>query len=233
LVLWLTSTHGIGFADGGVATWVDQSGSGYVAKQSIIEARPKLVTVLALNQDMLEFDGVDDFLALDDGFADFSQGLTAFIVSVAMDDRACASLLHLSNDPEVQEIDIGRQGGSIHYEVAEAAGTGPLNAFALNQTIVLSVIHQAAPSADLRINSVYMTSGPLALPEVVPRQNNFIGRSLYSGCELFKGRIGEILLYDYPFTLDERTQMQDYLQAKWRYEPAVKPKPLPDEVATK
>jgi hypothetical protein len=233
LVLWLTTDHGIGVADGGVAEWKDQSGHGHVAHQSIETLRPKLVTVLALNRDMIELDGVDDMLALSEGFADFSRGLTAFAVAVALDDRNCSSVLQLSNTPEMQDIDIGRQDSSIHYEVAGPSVIGLRNAFALNQTVVLSVTHEPTPFVNLHINGVFMTSGELALPEVMVRENNFIGRSLYDGCQLFKGRIGEILLYDRPLTDDERNEVLAYLDERWSYEPEVKPKPKPDDVIAK
>ena len=233
LVLWLTTEHGVGMADGGVEIWQDASGNALEAKQWSVSARPKLVTVVELEQDMLEFDGVDDMLALDEGFGDFSRGLTAFVVAVALDDRPCASVLQLSNSPQLQDIDIGRQNGSIHYEVGEQAITGPANAFALNQTVVLGVIHEPTPNADLRINSVYMQSDALALPEQMMRQNNFVGRSLYSGCELFKGRVGVILLYNVPFTFEQRQMVEDYLDAKWSFEPNVTPKPKPDDVIAK
>ena len=231
LLLWLLSDHGIGEADGGVAVWADQSPNHADAKQSIISLRPKVAAAIGAAPHMLEFDGIDDQLALPEGFSDFSQGLSAFVIARESADSYCPSLLHLSNEPEQDDIEVGRFNGSIHYEVQEEDMSGTDNAFALNQTVLLSVIHQPNKMTVLRINDVYMTSGEFMLPVVKKRLNNFVGRSLYSDCGVYPGQIGEIIVYARALTNAEREQVQAYLQKRWSYIPPVKTHLTPGDIS--
>jgi hypothetical protein len=180
---------------------------------------------------MLEFDGVDDQLALPEGFSDFSAGLSIFIIANELEDSSCPSLLQLSNEPEQQDIEVGRFKGSIHYEVENEDTSGPTNAFALNQTVLLSVAHEPTKATVLRINGVYMTSAQFSLPVVKTRVNNFIARSLYSGCALYHGKIGEIIMYGRSLASSERDRVQSYLQKKWNYDPPVKTKLGPGDIS--
>ena len=232
LALWLMADHGIGAVeDGGVAVWADQSLNEADAKQSITSLRPSVVEAADGVPQMLEFDGVDDQLALPEGFGDFKAGLSIFVVASESTDQSCPSLLHLSNAPEEQDIEVGRFHGSVHYEVGDDDVWGPENAFGLNQNLLLGVVHAPGKAPELRLNGVFMAMGGFtALPVVASRSNNFIGRSLYNGCEAFHGKIGEIIVYARALTSTERDAVQRYLQSKWGYEPPVKTKPGPGEI---
>ncbi len=225
LLLWLTADHGVGQAEGGVALWTDQSDSGQDASQSLAPSRPKLIERVG-QLPVLEFDGVNDQLVMGDGFSDFTAGLTAFVIANVSEDSECPSVLHLSNEPEHEDIEIGRYHGSVHYEAGDDDTWGPENAFLLNQRVMLGVFHDAAGMATVRINGNYMASKQMALPATMTRSNNLIGRSLYSNCGLFKGQVGEIILYGRALSAAERQEIQEYLQEKWHFAPKVKPKPV-------
>lgn len=230
LALWLMADHGIGEVESGVALWADFSLNEADAKQSLGSLQPKLVTG-ANGLPLLELDGVDDHFALPQGFADFSAGLSAFIIASEASDQDCPSLLHLSNEAEVQDIEIGRYLGAVHYEVADQDVTGIENTFGIGPLALVGVVHAPSKPPELRLNGLLMTDdGSVALPEVKPRTNNFIGRSLYSGCEKFHGRIGEVILYSRALSTEDRLAVELYLQGKWSYEPPVKTKPGPGEI---
>lgn len=236
LVLWLMADRGIGPAGGErVAVWADFSPNEADAYQSLDGLQPTVVPAAGGVPAMIEFDGENDQLALRPGvseFSDFSHGLSAFIIASEVDDRRCPSLLQLSNGPEEQDIEIGRDDGTIHYEVDLADTFGTPDAFGLNQRLLVGVVHAPNELPEVRLNGVFMgmgTEASRALPEVVPRLNNFIGRSLYSECELFHGRIGEIILYARAVDEAEREAIQRYLQDKWSYEPPFTSKPGPGQ----
>jgi len=232
LALWLMADHGIGAVeDGGVAVWADQSVNEADAKQSITSLRPSVAEAADGLPQMLEFDGIDDQLALPEGFGDFRAGISIFVLASQRTDQSCPSLLHLSNAPEEQDIEVGRFHGSVHYEVGDHDVGGPENAFGLNQNLLLGVVHAPAKAPELRLNGVFMaTGGFTTLPVFASRSNNFIGRSLYGGCEPFHGKIGELIVYARALDSTERDAVQRYLQSKWRYEPLVKTKPTPGEI---
>lgn len=232
LALWLMADHGIGDAgDGKVALWADFSPNLADAKQSSGTLQPRLVPGDGNGLPLVEFDGTNDQLALPAGFADFSAGLSAFVLASQSSDQTCPSLLHLSNNPEEQDIEIGRFHGAVHYEVEEDDVWGPDSTFGLDQLVLVGVTHAPGTAPVLQLNGVFMAEGSFtALPAAETRANNFIGRSLYAGCEPFHGRIGEIILYARALERDERLAVQSYLQSKWSYEPPVPIKPGPGEI---
>lgn len=232
LELWLMADQGTEeLAEGGVALWADFSPNEADARQSIASMQPKLLAAAGSVPAMLEFDGVDDQLVLPEGFGDFSAGLSIFVVASESENQSCPSLLHLSNEPEQDDLEVGRFHGSVHYEVADDDVWGPENAFPLEQRVLLGVVHSPGKVPELRLNGAFMATGSFtALPESKPRRNNFIGRSLYEGCELFHGKLGEIIVYSRALASAEREAVQLYLQAKWTYEPKIKTKPGPGQI---
>lgn len=214
LVLWFAADHGVTETAGAVSKWLDQSGNHQDASQVAATARPRRVTA-ENGLPMLEFDGVDDSLALAEGFEDFSEGLSFFAVVRMNEGAGCSSVMQFSNGPEIEDIDFGRNEGSIHYEVADRSVTGPLDTFVAQQTTLLGWVHDAAGKAELRIDGQFMVSEQVALPRVIPRAGNFIGRSLYATCVALSARVGEILMYDRPLPSSERTQVEQYLGKKW------------------
>lgn len=230
LALWLMADHGVGDFDGGVAVWSDFSLNEADAKQSVPSLQPKVVPG-PRDLSLLEFDGVDDQLSLSPGFADFSEGLSAFVIGSELSDQPCSSFLHLSKASEEQDVEVGRLHGALHYEVADDDVWGLQNTFGLDQLYLLGVLHEPSKAPVLRLNGTLMIEGPFtALPVVTARTSNFIGRALYNDCEPLHGRIGEIILYSRALTMDEQAVVQGYLQNKWSYEPPVKVKPGPGEL---
>jgi len=189
---------------------------------------------------MVSFDGVDDYLKLPAGFADFDSGLTFFAVMQESSGTGCPSVLQLSNGSEIDDIDFGldtirsealcgdagcraadegMSGGSSrtsHYEVGSlwlAGAAGVLSAAATN---VLAVVHRTDQTLELRINGVALPGAGIPLPEARSRVSNSLGRSLYASCQPFRGRVGELLLYARSLSDAERDSVESYLTARWR-----------------
>lgn len=232
LALWLMADQGVGSLDGSrVAVWADQSINEADAWQSLDPLQPTVAASEGVLPAMIGFDGLSQQLALPPGFSDFSAGLSVFIIARQSEDVACPSLLQLSNGPEMHDIEIGRDRGTIHYEVGNYDAWGLENAFALNQRLLVGVVHAPDQAPELRLNGVFMGSGDFTeLPPVTPRTNNFLGRSLYDGCQPFPGEIGEVIVYARAVDSVERDAIQRYLLTKWSYEPPVKSKPGPGEI---
>ncbi len=231
LQLWLMADHGIGELDGKVARWADFSPQEADARQPVSTLQPRLVPAAAGVPALVEFDGADDQLALPEGFSDFTDGLTAFIVGRVSADSECQAFLHLSNGEEEEDVQIGRFHGSVHYEVATPSVWGPDDTLAIGQLMLMGVVHAPSKAPELRLNGVFMVTGAFTeLPVTKPRSYNFLGRSLYADCQAFHGSLGEVILYSRALDSGEREAVQAYLQAKWTYEPPVKVKPGPGEI---
>jgi hypothetical protein len=215
LLLWLAADRGVVQSSGIVSKWQDQSAQHRDASQVVSGARPKRIEDAQNGLPMLEFDGVDDALALPEGLADFSTGVSFFSVVHLLEDGVCQSVLQLSNGPEIDDIDFGRFQGSVHYEVAAEYLTGQMDAFGLNQTVLMNYAQDVDGGVELRLDGQFIIAGSAMLPAVIPRVANFVGRSLYAECRFLSARVGEIVLYARPLASDERTQVEAYLRSKW------------------
>jgi hypothetical protein len=215
LMLWLDAQRGTTETSGKVSQWADQSGNGLDASQSLDTARPSRVTD-ADGLSWIEFDGIDDFLSLADGFADFSEGVSFFGVVEVHQDRPCVAILELSNGQEIDDIDVGRQSGSVHYEALGGYFHGPEGVFGLNRRLIVGVVHDTGSNAELRLNGEFLAVNSFPLPANVMRYDNFVGRTLYTGCSTFGGRVGEILLFARGIGDAERARIERYLSNKWQ-----------------
>jgi len=107
--------------------WADQSPNHADAKQSIISLRPKLAAPIGAAPNMLEFDGIDDQLALPEGFSGLQSGLERVRDRARNRGRQLPQLAPVSTSPSTDDIDIGRLDGSIHYEVQDEDTSGTTN----------------------------------------------------------------------------------------------------------
>lgn len=214
LVLWLAADRGVTQANGAVSKWLDQSPNHADATQVAAASRPKSVTA-ENGLPILEFDGKDDYLALPEGFANFSAGLTFFAVAQYLEESECAAVMQFSNDSEVDDIDFGRFQGAMHYEVAENYVNAQQGTLAVGPLTLLEFVHDEDEKVELRMDGQFMTPGEMPLPGVVSRVGNFVGRSLYRDCSPLKGKIAEILFYSRPFGQEERLLVEQYLSKKW------------------
>jgi len=213
LLLWLTGDQGVTTIGGFVSEWSDHSPSQANATQSNAASRPGFSR--EADRDSVEFDGVDDSLVLPRGFADFTEGLSFFAVALVHAEHDCPSILHLSNNPEQDDIVIGRHEGSLLYEVQDESVQGPAGSFQIGPLLVLTVVHSIGGDVELRINGQFIASYHFPLPANRERANNFIARSLFSGCAFFDGHVFELLLYARAVDVLERESIEAYLRTKW------------------
>ena len=217
LVLWLAGDRGVHLVDGAVDRWADQSGNGMDAFKNTANQRPKPTPMLPDQPSSLVFDGVDDNLSLGEGFADFTAGATIFAVARQSVDSDCSSIIQLSNGSEVDDVDFGRYRASSTYEVLDGTVTGVAGAFTIGKEVLLNVVHRPDETVDIRINGEFSNGAShIALPALLSRSKNFIGRSLYGECSPFAGNIAEVLLYSRALSLAEVQRVEAYLSQKWQ-----------------
>ncbi len=215
LSLWLRADAGVMQANGGVQTWLDQSGQHMDATASAANTAPKLIMNGSLNgMPTLEFDGTDDFMSLPSGFADFTEGLSVFIVGKASDGN-CASMWEAANGTEVQDISLGLYQFTWQYEVEDQDVNGgvidPPNA----ALAVIGAVQRPGGAVELRVNSNLVQQGTYDAPEVVLRKVNYVGYTSYANCGHFAGQISEIIVYDRGLTIAEVNALEGYLEKRY------------------
>jgi len=217
LSIWLRADRGIQQNDGHVQTWLDQSGNELNATATDT-ARPTYLADGFNGRPTLDFDGQrEQFMRFAEGFGDFSNGVTGFIVAKPTT-ADCESMLEFSNGSEIDDIALGMFENKWAYEVATSyfQSTTPID----HQRFSLyTAVHRATVASELRING--SAKGTLVMPlPTLPssgvRLYNFIGHTLYEGgCKYFTGQISEIILYTRTLTLVEVNGIEKYLDTHW------------------
>ena len=215
LVLWLDAERGVTESSGAISRWADQSGRAAHATQPEAGARPRKVSAGG-GRDMIELDGVDDFMLLADGFEDWTSGVTFFEVVELLEDTGEIGLLDLSNGPEVDDLYIGRQDGTVHYEVADGTVRSTSDVFSVGERHLIGVQHREDGIVEIRLNGEFVGGGSLPLPATAARYDNFMGRSLYAANHALHARVGEIILYARALDNAERVRVERYLADKWK-----------------
>ena len=81
------------------------------------------------------------------------------------------------------------------------------------------MLHRPTQEVVLRLNGNQANTASFPLPVVKVRQENFIGHTLYAGCDYYKGQISEIVLYNRFVTDKELITIESYLQQHWALKP--------------
>jgi hypothetical protein len=214
LMLWLRADAGLNVTDDHhVASWADQSGNALLVEQTGADQRPALVTSGEGGLPRVEFDGDDDFMRIPDGFSDFSEGLSAFVVTSTPSVDTCWPVFELSNGKEIDDIFFGRYMNMVHYEVLD--GYFSEGAYPVGEDLVLAVVHEKDQLVETRTNGNFAGDHMVPLPIEIDRTQNFLGRSQYDQCGVFEGTISEVLIYNRAVSSAELLAIEDYLATRW------------------
>jgi hypothetical protein len=224
LALWLRADLGVLPKEGPVALWEDQSGNQMNATQSAMNVRPKFVAADGMGSKPTISFSAGQFLTMPPGFADFSLGLTGFMV-VKPSDSKCASMIELSNGSEKDDIALSFSDGAWGYEVFTDFNSGGM--VSTSAPSLYAVVQRPTGAVDLRVNSNLVFQKSYMAPGMVARQENFVGNTLYANCTAYQGQISEIILYQRFVTENELVKIETYLQQHWSL--PVGPTPMPQQ----
>jgi len=233
LVLWLRADDGVETSDDGrVTEWHDDTSKvrpGYIgadAKQSDAGAQPLRITDAA--GDAVLF-ASDDVLELPPGFDDFSAGLSVFgAVWPQLDDDGYAGTLLALGFPSQQdecgrgaELSIRDFGFDYRVENESLSVAGVLDGRGWD---VISVVQSGwsaqatctfrAPVALRRADEIKKTGAVVSLTPQL-RTGTRIGQSKYFPAEFYRGKLGELLLYNRTLPDDEASRVSRYLLRRW------------------
>ncbi len=168
--------------------------------------------------------GEGDYMDLGDGFDDFSNGLTAFVVarasSIPPESRRIFALGNLQSDP----ISLGTGNdlpSLVYFTQSESGVTSSFNSSSVvkpTEAAVFAVSHGGGmPNeqvlATITKNGSPVGTGDVYVPEVINRAANLLGTSWYN--EPFAGDIAEFIIYDRQLSSAEMNDVEAYLQGKY------------------
>lgn len=216
LELWLSADVGVTLTNEKVARWQDRSGLGNDAVQSDPAVRPSVMAAWQAGNPAVTFDAMSTVLVMAPGFADFSKGLSLFVVADITSDQTCPSLVEFSNGGEMDDVAMQEDFSLLRYEVADSALASPADLIPRNKALLLEIVQNASGDVMLLSNAIVVAMGSVPLPNTVTRVKNELGRSSYAGCTLFGGHLAEVVLYRRGLESAERITVEDYLKKKWK-----------------
>lgn len=215
LELWLRADQGVETVGAGVSIWRDGSGHGRDATQIAGSYRPKLVGDAFSGKPALVFDGDDDFLKLAPLTVDFAAGVSIFVALEQSTLESCQSYFEASNGSETDDLHFGAYRNALLFEVAAPYVNDISYPLLVDAPQVAVGILDEDALVHMRSNGDGAGEGAAGIPIATTREQVFIGRTLYEGCELLQANVGEILLYSRALSDAELLQVEGYLQDKW------------------
>lgn len=234
---------GYTLADGeAVRQWTDALSGPSGAALGAAGKSPSYVANAIAGQAAVRFDGQNDYLDLPAPFADFTDGLTLFVVARPSAVQTGAKLLLLGNGAGNANIALGRDGGGagLQYFTTDAGGNYGwfVTSDALtNNAAALYTVEQpggaaSAPvPATVKRNGTQVGTGTVFVPPVTNRSANHIARSYWGSDGYYAGDIAEIILYNRALSDAERGQVHHYLGQKYALDVADALPPLPAPAA--
>ena len=216
LELWFDATVGITESSGVVAGWKDRSGNARHAAQTALNYRPKLVADGFNGKPTVVFDGQDRYLKIPTLPGDFTRGVSIFAIGQQeADEGPCTGLFEASNGPEIDDVHLGTWDNALLYEVYADTMHPTDEPLLLGKPQLLAAVQQMNTGVQLRRNSNGVGEGNLALPATIARELVYLGKTEYSNCKPYDGRLSEILVYSRGVNDAELVEIEAYLQKKW------------------
>lgn len=220
LKLWLKGDNTL-LADSSKSTfWQDLSGEGNSATQAVSTAQPSYVSSAISGKPAIGLDGSSQFLQLGSAFSTMSTGASIFVVTKAGALTANAKVLGFGPVDGSNRFSFGQGATAGRQNLTVYNGSTPSSlesadtVFSTSTFNLHEAIQNGAGSGSLFLNGVSIGQGALSDLIATPRTQNFIGQN-YDATDKYSGQVAEILVYDRPLTVSERTNVETYLFSRY------------------
>jgi hypothetical protein len=208
-----------------VTQWTDAFG-GPLAAFAKERTAPIFVTDAISGHAAVRFDGQDNHLRLATGFADFTAGMSLFVVARPTALQAGAKLVLLGNGTGQANLALGRHSDSAALQYFTTNSSGHYawfatdNALTVQEAALYAVVQEGGAvdsqvAATVSKNGAVVGSNAVYVPPVEERGSNYIGKSYWASDGYFQGDIAEIILYNRALSADEQAAVRAYLAAKY------------------
>ena len=213
--LWLRADKGITLSGNTVSNWADQSGNGYDATQLTLSWQPS-VTTTTNGKPALRFDGSNNFLTgsqipnlefasitlfvVANGFSQTGIGAGLFTINTFTDGFCFYRRL---NAPDL----------TLYSNNISVSGEGALPITGFNYKI-LGLEKYYSSEIKLFINGGQVANSYDSTIVGSFTNNNYV-LGYFSGFELLKGNIAEVILYNQALSDNNRKAVENYLKIKY------------------
>lgn len=213
-----------------IVTWNDLSGNGSNATATT-GIQPSLFSSAINCLPAANFNG-SQYFTLPSGFANFTDGLTAFVITAPSSLTANAHMVDLgSGNTNEIVLQIASSGSLAQFSSYNGSSpTSADSASALTQGQYQLVEVNQAPGTSYGTAIVYVNGTPGTANSSMnnfpnsTRTNNFLGAS--SSGNLFSGGIAEVLLYSTSLTESQHAAIVGYLMQKYQIQSQIPPAPI-------
>ncbi|MBX9670816.1 MAG: chitobiase/beta-hexosaminidase C-terminal domain-containing protein, partial [Candidatus Obscuribacterales bacterium] len=224
LIAWLRSDNFSSTANGAaIDSWQDVSGANNNATQITAGSRPTVLKPAVNGLPAVSFNGSSNWLQFPDGFSDFSQGMSLFVVVKPTTSTAGKRFLDIGNSTSKNNVLFYQQSGT-DFQLAVLNGTSPttLNGSGMNSNFqLLEAIHNGTNTATLYRNGAQVAQSSMNAINNVTRNANFLGKSQTG--DYFAGQIAEVIFYNKAVDSTQRLLVEGYLNSKYALAPPVDP----------
>lgn len=234
LALWLRADRGVTAAENGVVSeWLDQSGRGFVARQTVANQRPTLVPLGQNGRPAIQFDGSNDWLDIGPIGAEAYHTAIVFSNNAALSTASSKTLVNYMSYAEGggTGLDIGDAQSGITGELVGIYNQfwqGGADTIAAGAHVL--ALSQPAVSAPFTLK-IDGASKPITVNRpfriITPNceQVRIASRTGTTGSRFFGGAISEIIIYNRPLSANEAALVEAHLNE--RYFAAVNQPPVP------
>ncbi len=164
----------------------------------------------------MEFDGIDDYVQLPEGFANFRSGITCTIWVKPAAVTNWARFFDFGNGAGVDNVFLTRNGTTANLTFNTYNGLVTANnAITLNEWQFFAVTMTEAGNVVIYKNGFDIQTGSVGLPAVATRTLNYIGQSNWEADALYHGLMDDLQIYNY--ALDADTLATMYAETAGRY----------------
>ena len=217
LVLWFKADAEV-YSDNGstlctngdtVYRWDDQSGNSFDATQTTAGNRPTYRTNIIGTKPAIDFDGVDNVLAITSDLDGTGDDLSFFIVIVP-DDTAPIGIFDSGDEDSIRNFSTGQWdwfSGSPYVDM-DLGDTNP---------VLLEFIHTMAPNRAITYykNGTWVSDNPTGDSSTTLWETLAAIGSINFGYDYYDGDIAEFILYKEAVGTTTRQDIETYLKAKY------------------
>ena len=167
----------------------------------------------------LQFDGVDDYVDLPDGFGEFDNGCSFSLWAKPSAVKNHARFIEIGNGGTSNSISLSRDGTGNGLRFKSYGGSSSDGAVVADDAIELDRWQFFAATIDtsgnvkLYKNAELIQTGKSTWPWGVKRTVNYIGRSSWSSDEYYQGAMDDVRVYDFELSAEQ----VDYVYNNTRY----------------
>jgi len=224
LIAWFKADNGAITSGGTVSSWIDVSGTGNTATQGTSGNQPTFNSSAINGLPALGFNGSTQYLALPNGFANFTAGESLFVMAKPIAFTSTyARFIDMGSGPGyANSLPFNQPAAStLAFSVygnpdTNVTTVSSSNGLSLGLYQLFEVTHDGTATATLYSNGIPLAQNTamLSIPNVT-RTYTGIGNFDNLGPFYFNGQISEMLLYNQSLTATQRQNVENYLMNRY------------------